>query len=42
MAKKFKPGQNFNVLLTGETGTGKGFAHSIHAASARAEQPLLL
>ena len=41
MAKKFSR-VNSNVLLTGETGTGKElFAHSIHAASARAEQPFV-
>ena len=41
MAKKFSR-VNSNVLLTGETGTGKElFAHSIHAASARANQPFV-
>ena len=41
MAKKFSR-VNSNVLITGETGTGKElFAHSIHAASARAEEPFV-
>ena len=41
MAKKFSR-VNSNVLLTGETGTDKElFAHSIHAASARANQPFV-
>ncbi len=41
MAKKFSQ-VNSNVLLTGETGTGKElFAHSIHAASTRADQPFV-
>lgn len=41
MAKKFSR-VNSNVLLTGETGTGKElFAHSIHAANARANQPFV-
>ena len=42
MAKKFSR-VNSNVLLTGETGTDKElFAHSIHAASARANQPFVV
>lgn len=41
IAKKFSRVHS-NVLLTGETGTGKElFAHSIHAASARAGQPFV-
>ncbi|MEG1657589.1 MAG: sigma 54-interacting transcriptional regulator [Oscillibacter sp.] len=41
IAKKFSQA-NSNVLITGETGTGKElFAHSIHAASGRAAQPFV-
>ena len=41
MAKKFSQAPS-NVLITGETGTGKElFAHSIHAASSRAGQPFV-
>ena len=41
IAKKFSLAQS-NVLITGETGTGKElFAHSIHAASGRKEQPFV-
>lgn len=41
IAKKFSLAHS-NVLITGETGTGKElFAHSIHAASDRAAQPFV-
>ena len=41
IAKKFSRA-NSNVLITGETGTGKElFAHSIHAASGRTGQPFV-
>ena len=41
IAKKFSQAQS-NVLITGETGTGKElFAHSIHAASGRMNQPFV-
>ena len=41
IAKKFSHA-NSNVLITGETGTGKElFAHSIHAASCRMNQPFV-
>ncbi len=41
IAKKFSLAPS-NVLITGETGTGKElFAHSIHAASGRAGQPFV-
>lgn len=41
IAKKFSLAQS-NVLITGETGTGKEiFAHSIHAASGRMDQPFV-
>lgn len=41
IAKKFSMAHS-NVLITGETGTGKElFAHSIHAASDRAGQPFV-
>ena len=41
MAKKFSQ-TNANVLITGETGVGKElFAHSIHAASGRMQQPFV-
>lgn len=41
IAKKFSLAHS-NVLITGETGTGKElFAHSIHAASARTDQPFV-
>ena len=41
IAKKFSQAQS-NVLITGETGTGKElFAHSIHSASGRMNQPFV-
>ncbi|MCI7734939.1 MAG: sigma 54-interacting transcriptional regulator [Dysosmobacter sp.] len=41
IAKKFSQA-NSNVLITGETGTGKElFAHSIHSASGRMTQPFV-
>jgi len=41
IAKKFSQ-VNSNVLITGETGTGKElFAHSIHSASGRMAQPFV-
>ncbi|WP_312636806.1 sigma 54-interacting transcriptional regulator [Oscillibacter sp.] len=41
IAKKFSTASS-NVLITGETGTGKElFAHSIHTASNRADQPFV-
>ena len=41
IAKKFSKAQS-NVLITGETGTGKElFAHSIHSASGRMNQPFV-
>lgn len=41
IAKKFSQA-NSNVLITGETGTGKElFAHSIHSASGRMNQPFV-
>ncbi|MDD3347388.1 sigma 54-interacting transcriptional regulator [Oscillibacter sp.] len=41
IAKQFSQA-NSNVLITGETGTGKElFAHSIHAASRRMNQPFV-
>lgn len=41
IAKKFSQA-NSNVLITGETGTGKElFAHSIHSASKRMTQPFV-
>lgn len=41
IAKKFSQA-NSNVLITGETGTGKElFAHSIHSASGRMAQPFV-
>ncbi|MCF2663621.1 sigma 54-interacting transcriptional regulator [Oscillibacter valericigenes] len=41
IAKKFSQAHS-NVLITGETGTGKElFAHSIHAASGRMNQPFV-
>ena len=41
IAKKFSTAHS-NVLITGETGTGKElFAHSIHAASDRTNQPFV-
>lgn len=41
IAKKFSQA-NSNVLITGETGTGKElFAHSIHSASGRMSQPFV-
>ncbi len=41
IAKKFSQAPS-NVLITGETGTGKElFAHSIHAASGRMHQPFV-
>lgn len=41
IAKKFSKADS-NVLITGETGTGKElFAHSIHAASGRMAQPFV-
>ncbi|MCI2055964.1 MAG: sigma 54-interacting transcriptional regulator [Oscillibacter sp.] len=41
IAKRFSQA-NSNVLITGETGTGKElFAHSIHAASGRMAQPFV-
>ena len=41
IAKKFSQARS-NVLITGETGTGKElFAHSIHAASRRMAQPFV-
>ena len=41
IAKKFSQARS-NVLITGETGTGKElFAHSIHAASGRTAQPFV-
>jgi len=41
MAKRYS-GVNSNVLIIGETGTGKElFAHSIHKASSRCKQPFV-
>lgn len=41
IAKKFSQARS-NVLITGETGTGKElFAHSIHSASGRMRQPFV-
>lgn len=41
IAKKFSRARS-NVLITGETGTGKElFAHSIHSASLRTDQPFV-